>query len=91
MPGMLITTGVLPFLKDDIYIPLLSIQHPWVHALLPPLHIFFFETIYLFIYCWLSLACPCCPGFSPVAASGGYSPVAVREFLIAGTSLVVEL
>ena len=33
---------------------------------------------------------PCCEGFSLVAMSGGYSPVAVLRHLIVAASLVVE-
>ena len=32
----------------------------------------------------------CCTGFSLVAASGGYAPVAARRLLVAVASVVVE-
>ena len=55
--------------------------------------IFFFlnKLIYFYLSIYLVLAilglC-CCVGFSPVAASGGYSLVAVHRLLIAVASLV---
>ena len=88
---MFITTGVLPFLKDDMYTDTSAFNSALLGSLTPsPVAYFLFKTIYLFIYYWLSLACPCCTGFSLVAASGGYSPVAVSGLLVAGTSLVPE-
>ena len=51
------------------------------------LYIFLFL---LFILCFTMLGLCCCAGFSPAAASGGYSLVAVHGLLIAVASLVVE-
>ena len=44
-------------------------------------------TILLFIFGYMGI--PCCPGFSPVGASGGCSPVVCR-LLIAVASPVAE-
>ena len=47
--------------------------------------------IILFTYLFLAvLGLCCCTGFSLVAASGGYSPVAVPGLLIVVASLVAE-
>ena len=48
---------------------------------------FFKQKFYLFL---AVLGLFCCVGFSLVAASGGYSPVAVLRLLIAVASLVAE-
>ena len=53
---------------------------------------------YIYIYIYLCFICLflavfclcCCEGFSLVVASGGYSPVAVQDLLIAVASPVVE-
>ena len=53
-------------------------------------YIFIF-CINLFIYLFLAvLGLRCCEGFSLVAASGGYSLLAVHGLLIVVTALVVE-
>ena len=47
--------------------------------------------MYNFIYLFLAvLGLRCCEGFSVVAASGGYSLLAVHGLLIVVTALVVE-
>ena len=47
--------------------------------------------LFLYIYLFLSvLGLCCCMGFSLVAASGGYSLVAVLGLLIAGASPVAD-
>ena len=55
---------------------------------------FFLFKCYVFIFIYLLLAvlglC-CCAGFSPVAASRGYSLVAVHGLLVAVASLAVKL
>ena len=54
------------------------------------LGIFFFIYINLFIYFWLHWVFVAVHRLSLVVASGGYSSVVVRGFLIAVASLVVE-
>ena len=51
----------------------------------------FFVVVVNFMYLLLAvLGVHCCAGFSLVAESGGYTLVALRGFLIAVASLVVE-
>ena len=51
-----------------------------------------FSIIILFVYLFLAvLGLRCCTGFSLLAASGGYSLVAMRSLLIAVASLVAEV
>ena len=46
-------------------------------------------VVLLFVFLFFAvLGLLCCPGFSLVVASGGYSPVAVHGLLIAVASLV---
>ena len=52
---------------------------------------FFLFFVCLFVCLFVCFAVPgllCCPGFSLVVASGGYSPVAVHGLLIVVASLV---
>ena len=49
--------------------------------------IYFFKFMYVFL---AALGLHCCEGFFVVAASGGYSPVAVHGLLIVVPSLVAE-
>ena len=52
---------------------------------------FLFFVCLLFFFFFFFFAVPgllCCPGFSLVVASGGYSPVAVHGLLIVVASLV---
>ena len=51
----------------------------------------FFLMLYLFTYLFLAvLGLRCCIGFSPVAVSGGYSPLVVHGPLNVVASLVAE-
>ena len=59
------------------------------------LHLILLQYQQLFFKCnlflfWASLGLHCCTGFSLVAASWGYFPVIVCEFLIVVSSLIVD-
>ena len=56
----------------------------------PVITVVFFFCLFVFFF-FFFFAVPgllCCPGFSLVVASGGYSPVAVHGLLIVVASLV---
>ena len=83
MLGMLITTGVLPFLKDDMYMDTSAFDSAPLGSLTPsPAAYSLFKTVYLFVYCW--------PRWVFVAALPFLPSLRAGATLFAGTSLVVE-
>ena len=95
IPGLysLFTDNRLSDWKDQKFLQrLLNVLWP---TKLPPIssphEVVIFKKIFLFISLFLAVLDLCCwKGFSLVAASGGYFPVAVHRLLIVLASLVAE-